>query len=230
MKLRVAYVPIIASALLGGAGVAQAEGKSDGGSQFVFGKLGTLGLGMGYGKAINESVAVRIGISGGAEYTDDKKYSGIDYNIKQKPGTSLEALADWYPIPGSGFRLTGGLMYNNAKGNLEGKKDSAGNFSINDHTYSASAVGDLKGSVKFNKLMPYFGVGWESDRPGSKGWRFISDAGVAYLGKGRTSLSATGASGNAALRQDIEAEKRQLASDFKHNAGLIVSVGASYSF
>lgn len=230
MKLRIAYVPIISAALLVGATTAQAEGKPDGGGQFVYGKLGSLGLGAGFGTLINDRVAVRVGISGGAEYTYDKKFSGIDYDIKQKPGASLEALADWYPITGSGFRLTGGLMYNNTKVNLTGEKNSAGNFSINDHTYSSSAVGDLKGSVKFNKFVPYFGVGWESDQPGKKGWRFISDAGVAYFGKGRTSLSASGASGNAALRQDIENEKSELASDLKHTVGGVVSVGAAYSF
>lgn len=230
MKLRVAYVSIVVSALLGGAGIAQAEGKPDGGSDFVYGKLGNLGLGVGYGKLINESVAVRIGISGGAEYKGDKEFSGIDYDIKQKPGTSLEVLVDWYPSTGSGFRLTGGLVYNHSKGDLKGKKDSAGNFSINDHSYSASAVGDLKGSVKFNNLMPYVGVGWDSDQPGKKGWRFISDVGITYPGNGRTSLSASGAASNATLRQDVEAERRQLSSDFKRNLGLVVAVGVSYAF
>lgn len=230
MKFRFARASIIASALLGAAGIAQADGMLGGEGQFAYGKLGSLGLGVGYGKSINDRFAVRIGISGGAEYTGDEKFSGIEYDIKQKPGTSLEALADWYPITGSGFRLTGGLMYNNGKVDLTGEKSPGGSFSINDHSYSAAAVGDLKGSVKFNKLVPYFGVGWESDLPGKKGWRFISDAGVAYYGKGRTSLSASGSTSNAALRQDVEAEKRQLNSEFKHSVGLVVSVGAAYSF
>jgi len=121
-------------------------------------------------------------------------------------------------------------MYVSAKADLKGRKNSAGNYRIGDQTYTAAAVGDLKGSVKFDKFAPYFGVGWESDRPGVKGWRFISDAGVTYLGKGRASLSASGAAGNAALRQDVEDERRQLAADSKHNVGLIVSIGAAYSF
>lgn len=230
MKLRVAYVPIVFSAVLVGASIAHADGASGGASPFVYGKLGSLGLGVGFGTSIRENVAVRIGINGGAEHTNDKKFSGIDYDIKNKPGTSLEALADWYPMAGSGFRLTGGLLYANAKVDLTGEKNSAGSFSINDHIYTASAVGDLKGSVKFNKLTPYLGVGWESDRPGKNGWRFLGDAGIAFYGKGRTSLSASGAASNAALRQDVEEESRQLASDFKRNAGVLVSVGAAYAF
>lgn len=229
MKLRVANIAVIVSVLLGGTGIAQADGTS-GGGQFAYGKLGSLGLGAGFGTSIGENVALRIGINGAAEYTHDKKFSGVDYDIKNKPGASLEALADWYPMTGSGFRLTGGLLFNHSKTELTGEKNSAGNFSINDRVYAATAVGDLKGSVKFNKLAPYFGVGWESERPGKKGWRFLGDAGVAFLGKGRTSLSASGAAGNAALRQDVEAERRQLASDFKHNLGVLVSVGAAYAF
>ncbi|MBI1907259.1 MAG: hypothetical protein HYS20_13660 [Rhodocyclales bacterium] len=230
MKLRIACTRIIAALVLAGTGTAWAGGLSGDDGRFVYGKLGSMGLGAGFGMAINDNVTLRLGIGGGAEYSHDRKLSGIKYDIKNKPAASLEVLADWYPFADSGLRLTGGLMYGNAKGSLAGKKDSAGNFSINDHSYAATAVGELKGAVKYNKFAPYVGVGWESARPGTKGWRFIGDAGVAYLGKGRTSLSASGAAGNAALGQDVAQERRQLASDFKHNGSLIVSIGAAYSF
>jgi hypothetical protein len=230
MKLRITYVPIFVIAILGCAGGVKAESNTGDGDRFVYGNVGSLGTGVGFGKLISENIVLRVGVSGGAVYTVDQKYSGIDYEIKDKPGTSLDAMADWYPISGSGFRLTGGLMINNAKNDLTGKKDPSGNFSINDHTYAASTVGDLKGSVKFNTLAPYLGIGWESDRTSKKGWRFISDLGIAYLGNADTSLTASGGSSNAALRQDIEAERRQLASEYNHSICLVLSIGTSYSF
>lgn len=222
MKLRIATVPLIVTALL--ATTARAEGQS------VHAKLGSLGLGVGYGTLLGDDLGLRLGISGGARSNDDKRISGIKYDIEARSGTSLEALADWYPIAGSGFRLSGGLMLNNGELDLEGERDAAGNFSINNRRYAAGAVGTLKGSVEFNRALPYVGVGWESERPGGKGWRFTSDLGVAYLGKGRVSLSASGAAGNAALREDLAREKRQLEDKFDRNVGVIVSVGAAYSF
>lgn len=227
MKQQSICTAIIGVLLMGSIGASRADGVPG----FVYGKAGTLGLGAGFGAAISDRLSVRLGISGGAEYKHDKSYSGVDYDIKDRPGTSLEALADWYPLAGSAFRLSAGLMYmNNAKGTLTGKADSAGNFSLNDHLYPSSATGTVQGSIKYNKIAPYLGVGWESARPQDKGWRFIGDAGVLYLGKGRVSLSSAGAGANPALGRDVEEEKRQLESDFKHNLGLVASIGAAYSF
>ncbi len=229
MKLSIAPLPLLAAALLGSPAI-HAQDASAGGSQFAYGKLGNLGLGAGVGTLLNRDAVLRLGANGGARYNGERKFSGIEYDIKDKPGTTLEVLADWYPLAGSGLRLTGGLLLGNARAALEGKRDAAGNYSINNRSYSAATVGELKGKVKFNTLAPYLGVGWESERPGKKGWHFFGDAGLVYLGKGDTSLSATGAAGNAALRRDIESEKRQLSSDLKHNLGMAVSLGVVYAF
>ena len=197
----------------------------------VYGKLGGLGASIGIGKAINEQFSIRAGIAGGGSYKKDKNISGIDYEAKFKPGTSLEVLADWYPLESSGFRLTGGLLLGQqAKVELKGKQSGQGNYSINDRSYSAATVGDLRGTVKTNSVKPYLGIGWDSDRPGKRGWHFVSDAGVLFLGKGKTTLDAGGAANNAALRADLDAERSQLSSKFKNNAALVLSVGASYSF
>ena len=197
----------------------------------VYGKLGGLGASIGVGKVIDEQVSVRVGITGSGSQKKDKDISGINYEGKFKPGTSLEAMADWYPVSGSGFRLTGGLLIGQqAKIELKGKRNGQGNFSINDRHYSAATVGDLRGTVKTNAVKPYLGIGWDSERPGKKGWHFVSDAGLIFFGKGKTTLTASGATNNAALRADLDAERSQLSSKFKNNAALVLSVGASYSF
>lgn len=226
MKQQGICTAIIGVLLMGGIGTTRADGIP----AFVYGKAGTLGLGVGFGAAISDRFSARLGINGGAEYKHDKSYSGVAYGIENKPGTSLEALADWYPLAGSGFRLTTGLIYNNTKTALTGKAGSAGNFNLNDHLYASAATGAVQGSIKYNKVAPYFGVGWESARPQEKGWHFMGDAGILYLGKGRVNLSAAGTGANPALSKDVEEEKRQLESDFKRSLGLAASIGAAYSF
>lgn len=229
MSLRALCVPIVAATLLVAGTIARAEAPPDKTSPFGYAKLGTAGLGAGIGILYAKDSALRIGVSGGSNQSSDERYSGIDYRVDGKPGTTLEALLDWYPITDGGFRLTAGVMAGNAKAGLEAKPDAAGNYSLDGHTYSAATVGTLKASVKYNRVMPYFGVGWESSRPGTKGWRLISDVGVTYR-NGRTTLSASGATTDSALRRDLDAESRQLASDLKQRYGVAASVGVAFAF
>ena len=227
MKLRIACVPIIVIVTLGGVSGAKAENNTDDGDQFVYGKVGTLGAGVGFGKSISEKVTLRIGVSGGAEYTGDQKYSGVDYDIKDKPGAVLEAMADWHPITGSGFRLTGGLMINSAKNDLTGKKDSSGKFSINDHAYSASAVGDLKGTTHLRLILVLDG-----NRTGEARRDGASSA-MSALPISATEVLRFQRRGIRLMLYFAKTSKRKnsnLPPQFNNRIGLVLSIGTSYSF
>jgi hypothetical protein len=52
--------------------------------------------------------------------------------------------------------------------------------------------------------------------------RFVSDAGLLLASKAEVTLNA---STNPALRQDLDAERGQLA---KHGVGVVASLGAAY--
>ncbi len=199
---------------------------------FAYGKLG-LGAGVGVGTRLNENFSIRGGINGSASRTFDRDIGGNNYDVKPKIDGSLEAMLDWFPYAGNGFRVTAGVMYlKNFREDLKARTDSSGNYNINNHSYTAGEVGQLSGSIDHKNFAPYIGVGWESALASKKGWRFIGDAGLMMTGGGSTSLSALGSAGNAALRQDVEAERQRVAADFgdRRRWSLLLSVGAAYSF
>lgn len=198
---------------------------------FVYGKLGS-DAAIGVGKVLNDGFSVRAGVGKGSFGLYDRDLGGNHYDIKPESSTSLSAIVDWFPIIGSGFRVSGGLVYSNKQTqNLTATTDSGGNYHINGNTYSATEVGRLSGQSTFRKFGPYLGVGWESAAASKPGWRFVSDLGLRFTSGGTTSLSASREASNPALRQDVAAEQGRVASDFdgrKFHLGL--SVGAAYSF
>ena len=196
-------------------------------SQSLYLGAGSFGIGIGYQQRLSEAWAGRILLNTGLQGKQkDKNISDVHYDIKVKLGTGLTLLADYYPISGSGFRISGGLNVSSTKADLKGRNDGSG-YNINGHHYSNAQVGDLNSSLKFSSVKPYLGVGWESKALGEKGWRFVSDLGVMYSGKSKGSLNASGAANNAALRQDLDAESKDLN---KRSLGVVVGLGAAYAF
>lgn len=201
--------------------------------RFAYGQVGGLGATIGVGSIINENFRFRAGIAAGAPRKSDRNMGGNNYDLRLKPGASMEGLVDWYPYAGNGFRVTSGLLYmSNLKENIKANPDAAGSYTINNQRYSATDVGTLSGKTSFNKFAPYLGVGWESLAPSRKGWRFVGDAGVMLLTGGKTSLSALGAADNSALAQDVEAERNRVAaaSGNSRRGLLTLSLGAGYTF
>lgn len=224
MKLRTAYSVFLPVLIFIG-GAAHAD------DMFVYGKVGTESS-IGVGKVLNDSFSVRVGLGRGFPAGRDRDIGGNHYDIKPEIGTSLNAMVDWFPIAGSGFRVSGGLMYSNKQAqNLTATADASGNYHVNGNSYSANDVGRLSGQPSFRKFSPYLGIGWESAAASQPGWRFISDLGLQLTSGGKASLSASNAGGNAALRQDVVAEQRRVSSDFNDRKfQLGVSIGTAYTF
>lgn len=207
-----------------------ADDNTAGSGAFVYSKLGTFGLGAGVGYAIDRQLAVRLGINGESEFKDDRTLEGVEYELKRKQRNAVEALVDWYPLAGSGFRVSGGLLFANPETRLEGKRDNRGGYTINGTRYSAAEVGDLTGKVEHNRVAPYLGLGWESSPAWQPGWRFISDLGVAYYGSRNPSLEASRGSGNSDLRADLRTERERLSLRRQDEFGLGMSIGVAYTF
>jgi hypothetical protein len=192
----------------------------------VFASIGIGGLDLGYGKRFNNRWGGRVMLNSGIKGdADNVKIHGNRYDAEYKKGPGVGILADLYPINDSGFRVSGGLYIANHKAELDGRGSTA-SYNFNGHSYSSAQVGRLTGETKFQSVAPYLGIGWESG-PSKSGWRFVSDLGVKYIGKSSSKLDASGAASNAALRQDIAAERKHLKEDV---AELIATVGVSYSF
>lgn len=215
---------LIAATLLA-AGMANAADPAVSLNGSAFATIGSDGLNLGYGKRFNALWGGRVMLNSGiAPHNDNAEISDNHYDAKFKKSAGVNILADLYPIEGSGFRVSGGLSIANYKNELA--NGSAGSYSFNGHTYSAAQVGQLSGEQKYKSVAPYIGIGWES-RSSESGWRFVSDLGVAYLGKSSSSLSASRGATNSILQQDVAAEAKQLNES---TALIIFNVGASYAF
>lgn len=207
-----------------------AEDGTAGSGVFLYSKLGS-GVGAGVGYAIDSQWALRLGINAGTtEFKTDRTLEGNEYELKHKQRTAIEALVDWYPMMGSGFRVSGGLLFANPETRLEGRRDSQGGYTINGTRYSSAEVGDLRGKVEHNRVAPYLGLGWESSSASRPGWRFTSDLGVAYYGSGSPTLEASSSGSNSDLRADLRAESDRLSLEKQDEFGLSVSIGAAYTF
>ena len=198
----------------------------------VSAELGTTGIGVHATLPVLDSVNARIGVNA-FNYSYNSSTSNVDYDFKLKLQT-FDVLADYYPISGSGFRLTGGLVYNGNKIDAHGKPTN-GTYTLNGNTYSASQVGSLNGNIDFRKIAPYAGIGWGNALAKDSNWSFTADVGVMFQGSASTSLSNSGCTASAAscaqLNSDIQAENQKLqdkVNDFKLYP--VIRVGLAYKF
>ena len=195
----------------------------------------TLGLGLTAGYDFSEHFTVR-GLFNRFELSYDTDVSGNEYegNLElQSFGLSF----DWHPFS-SGFRLSSGAFLNNN----EVSASASGELEIGDEKYS----GEMNILLDFERIAPYVGVGWTSDRR-EAGLGFAIDAGLLYQGSPRISGSGStssctfelSAGGDAAvssgpcqgLRGDLESEHGDLMDgldDFRWYP--VLSLGVLYRF
>jgi hypothetical protein len=173
-------------------------------------RAGTTGIGADVGMNLAPTLDGRIGYS----YFSYKGHynSDVSYDAKLKL-SNLNALLDWSPLPG-GFRLTGGLIANQNKVDL----NSTGTYQLNGATYNSSNA-SVSGTVKSGRsLAPYFGIGY--GRVAGTGVNFYADLGIMFMGSPKVSLSAScGAPASPAqcaqLRNDLNAEQTRIEDDLK---------------
>lgn len=222
-KIIVSSLLLVAFAAIGGSAAAQGVG---GGL-----RIGTPGIGLELGGHVTERFGIR-GLVNGGSLSYDYDESGIRYEGKFRFGTGF-LLADWHPNS-SGFRVSGGLAYNNQR--FEGTaRPGSGTVNINGTNYSAAQVGSLDGRVRFSKASPYLGVGWGLAPSAGSRLYFSADLGVMYQ---RPNATLTGTCGSALpagvctqLQSDIraeEAELRDAAADFRFYPVLSVGFGLRF--
>lgn len=195
--------------------------------------LGTTGAGFHLVVPMESNLNGRFG----ANYFkhDFEKRSGlVDYKLDGKLAT-FDVLFDWYVIPHSSFRLTGGILYNGSRFKVLGVPATNGSFNFNGINYLAADFGALKGEVNFRRAAPYIGIGWGNALTPNKRWNFNADIGVFHQGKARVNLIAYGCTTNVTfckqLANDVNIEELRLqeeVSDYKIYP--VLRAGISYSF
>ncbi len=193
----------------------------------VTGKIGTLGYGAELNLGISDNLGARVGVNA-FNYKYNANSGTVNYDFKLQLQT-VSVLADWYPFAG-GFRASAGVLYNNNKVTLNAIP-GAGSYTINGVTYTSSQVSSLQGTMTFNKVAPYFGLGWGNPVARGKGWGLVTDVGVLFQGSPKLDLLATCATSCPGLQANAEAENAKLQSDLSNfKFWPVASIGISYQW
>jgi len=191
-------------------------------------KVGTLGFGGDVIGRINDSLNMRLGLQG-ISYNYDDTYSNIDYDTDLKLFSGM-LLADWFPFSNN-FRLSAGLMVNDNEVTLTGRPRH-GTFNIGGVTYPAYLVGSLTGTVDFNSIAPYAGIGYGGVFSDKSNWSFFFDLGVLFQGSPNVSYSANGPlASDPVFQAQLEKERKELEDDIdEYKYYPVLSMGVTYKF
>jgi len=175
-------------------------------------KISTLGPGV----ELEGRLSDNLGIRGNFNYlplsvtvsVDDVDYDA-DFSWK-----SFGAMVDLYPFSGI-FRITGGLYYNG--NDVDISATPSDNVTIGDHTYTPSQIGSINGSLGFNTIAPYAGIGWSGGQASSGHWLVNFDLGVLFQGSASVDeLYGSGAlASSATLNADLEKEKADVEDEME---------------
>jgi hypothetical protein len=192
--------------------------------------LGTTGLGLHLTAPLAAKLNARVGLNY-ASYSYDGNTSDVEYDFKLKLAT-VDALLDYHPFD-SGFRVSGGVVYNGNKIEANAKPKN-GTYTLNGRTYPSALVGKLDGNIDFRKAAPYLGIGW-GNAVQAAGWGFGMDLGVTFQGSPKTALTNSGCTAPALvctqIASDVATENAKLADEVKDfKLYPVVRVGVSYRF
>lgn len=161
---------------------------------------GTPGIGLNATLGVAEKLNLR-GVFNFFEYDFDESDEGIDYDLEFDL-SSFGALIDWHPMGGS-FRISGGVFANGNEITGDGRGQSGSIVEFGDVIFDADDLGTVVGSVDFDDVAPYLGVGW-GNAVGDGRWTFMVDIGVFFQGEPDVSLGTVGT--DPAIAALVEAE------------------------
>jgi hypothetical protein len=175
-------------------------------------RAGTMGVGGDVGWHLAPTLSARLGYSR-LDWDTDFSTDDVRYDGRLKLG-NLGAMLDFSPL--GPFRLTGGLVYNDNKLDLDARA-RGGSFTLDGRTYSASGVG-FGGEVKAGRsLAPYLGIGYGN--VAGAGINFYVDLGIIFQGSPRADLRAScgglSAGDCAQLQGDVAAEEARVERELR---------------
>ena len=181
--------------------------------------LGTLGYGPGITVHVDPHTDYRFEYSY-FQYKRSDVYSNLVINVTatlQLDQTyrlnNAAFLIDKYPFAASPFHITAGAMLN--ENTIHGVSIPLGSsITINGTTYAQSVAGNVIIDAMWNRIAPYFGIGWGSTHAKHR-LSVAGDLGVTYQGRVNVNLTATGAieANESQFQAYFDEEKRQLTSE-----------------
>lgn len=193
----------------------------------VYTAAGLPGLMLGYSTGLSQDFAVRADVSTVGTLHRDRNIQAIDYQATIK-ADRLALLGDWFPA--GGFRLTGGLTINHARGDLQGH-GNGGMILVGNTSYPAGPDDRFVAKVTYPTAMPYIGLGYGHAPRSGPGWGFLFDVGLS-IGRPTVTGSASGPLlSQSVSQQDVQAEVNRVRDNLDKYHGIPqLSLGASYRF
>jgi len=203
----------------------------------IGGKVSTLGVGIEGVGAISPNFNGRLGFNY-LGFSDGFTESNIDYDGDLQL-LNATGMLDWFPSSTSGFRVTGGLIYQNNR--VDAIARPAEVLEIGGIEFPLAAVGQLEGSLTFpNTIAPYIGIGYGNPVRRGSAFSFNIDLGVLFPGSPQADLQATGPGvdfigGIPILNNLLEDAIAQEEQDIEDNVSWlgvypVLSIGVSYQF
>jgi len=194
----------------------------------VYTGIGTHGVMLGYAHALSPDFTVRGDFGSLGKREKQQSEEGVDYEATATYNrTGL--FGDWFPFSG-GFRITGGVTFNNMKVDLLAKGNGM-QMTIGNRTFVSATDDRLNVLVQFPKTTPYLGLGWGHQL--STGWGFVFDLG-ASIGKAKVTETHSGTNlGNSAVvsQADIDAELAEIRDGVgKVKMIPMIAIGFNYRF
>lgn len=200
-------------------------------------EIGTLGIGASVTRSITPNFNARVGINSfdvGADITETDVTYEADLNL-----SNISTLIDYHPGRNSGFRLTGGLIFqdNSLKGT--GRPTNGTNIKVGGETYTVNALQSVDAELTFaNSVAPYLGLGWGNAVQRGRGFGFSFNLGVMFSGSPKIGVTPTfgpdappGSDIRNEISNSIEQERRDLEDDLDWlNIYPVLSFGISYQF
>jgi len=192
----------------------------------VYTSIGLPGLTIGYSAPVTDNISLRADLSTLGSPTRHRSIDAVEYDVKVK-ADRLGLFADWFVS--DGFRATGGLTFNNARADLNGR-GNGGTITIGGTNYAAGPDDRFEGQVRYPNTMPYLGLGY-GHAAGTKGWGLVFDLGIA-IGRAKVTGSAAGPLlSQSVSQQDTQKEVDKVRDKLAKVPGIPqLSVGAAYSF
>lgn len=200
-------------------------------------KLGTLGAGVEVSAALGTTVDARFGASG-ASVSDRRVADDIEYDADADV-RAVSATLDWHP-GGRGFRLSAGVAYNATEVSGTSLPPTSGVYDIGGVPVPVDLLGTLEGTIEFDPLSPYVGIGWGGAPAAGRGWSASFDLGVLFVGEPDVELDPVLAPGSpiptipggpALLEIALDREESDIEADLAdYDIYPVLSLGVSYRF
>ncbi len=192
----------------------------------IGGNLG-YGVNIGYAQAYSPTVTLRGDFAGGLTLARDGSREGVNFAGKFT-NNRVGVFADWFPSSG-GFRLTGGITFNDTQFALKSNSTSNASATINGKTVNMNGR-YYNVDVKFPAVTPFIGIGYGHHTKDQKGLGFFTDLGFA-IGKFKAESNTDLVSAGLVTQADINAQNQKLNDSLSKLSVLpSFSIGLRYNF